>query len=139
MSFLLFRSLGLRQNIFYAILFFQTTCLAHPTRATTAENAKKLSTPSSVCVLPERLDNVAVIEVSVATLRRFVRRRPRCRRWRQKQAVRAKSHYASWFEAGSKLVADRFEVGRLPVSTQLRTSFEPDSVMEFGREPASSC
>jgi len=30
--------------------------------------------------------------------------------------------------SGSKLVGDR-----------LRTSFEPDSVMEFGREPASSC
>jgi len=30
--------------------------------------------------------------------------------------------------AGSKLVGD-----------QLRTSFEPDSAMEFGREPASSC
>jgi len=30
--------------------------------------------------------------------------------------------------AGSKLVDD-----------QLRTSFEPDSVTEFGREPASSC
>ena len=38
----------------------------------------------------------------------------------------------SWFEAGSKLVADRFEAGSA-------TSFEPvcdqDSVMEFGFEP----
>jgi len=35
--------------------------------------------------------------------------------------LKAKFHYAIWFEAGSKLVAD-----------QLRTSFEPDIVMEFG-------
>jgi len=35
-------------------------------------------------------------------------------------ALKAKFHYASWFEAGSKLVGD-----------QLRTSFEPASVMEF--------
>ena len=35
--------------------------------------------------------------------------------------IKAKFHYASWFEAASKLVAD-----------QLRTSFESDSVMEFG-------
>jgi len=39
--------------------------------------------------------------------------------------VKAKFHYASWFEAGSKLVTDRFEAG-------LRTSFKPASVMEFG-------
>jgi len=59
--------------------------------------------------------------------------------------VKAKFHCASWFEAGSKLVADRFEVGRrpasnqlrtsfVPASNQLRTSFEADSVMEFGRD-----
>jgi len=36
----------------------------------------------------------------------------------------AKFYYAIWFKAGLKLVADRFEA--------LRTSFEPDSVMEFG-------
>jgi len=35
--------------------------------------------------------------------------------------IKAKFHYASWFEAGLKLVAD-----------QLRTSFEPTRVMEFG-------
>jgi len=35
--------------------------------------------------------------------------------------VKAKFHYASWFGAGSKPVAD-----------QLRTSFESASVMEFG-------
>ena len=29
--------------------------------------------------------------------------------------------------------------GSKPVGDRLRTSFEPDSVMEFGREPASSC
>jgi len=34
----------------------------------------------------------------------------------------------SWFEAGSKMVADRFETGLNLVAT----SFEPDSVMEFG-------
>jgi len=34
---------------------------------------------------------------------------------------KAKFHYASWFEAGSKLVGD-----------QLRTTFEAASVMEFG-------
>ena len=57
-------------------------------------------------------------------------------------SIKAKFHYASWFEAGSKLVADRFEVKlhyaiwfeacRRPASNQLRTSFEPDRVMEFG-------
>jgi len=33
------------------------------------------------------------------------------------------------------LVRTSFE----PAPNQLRTSFKPDSVMEFGREPASSC
>jgi len=46
--------------------------------------------------------------------------------------LKAKFHYDIWFEAGSKLGADRFEDGRRPGSTQLRTSFEPASVMEFG-------
>jgi len=65
-----------------------------------------------------------------------------------RRPVKAKFHYASWFEAGSKLVADRFEsklhyaiwfeaCRRLANSNQLRTSFEPDSVMEFGRKPAA--
>jgi len=43
--------------------------------------------------------------------------------------------------AGSKLVADRFEA-KFHYAIwfdQLRTSSEPDSVMEFGGEPASSC
>jgi len=50
--------------------------------------------------------------------------------------------------AGLKLVADRFEpkfhyaiwfeAGRRQVQSWSATSFEPDSVMEFGREPASS-
>jgi len=41
--------------------------------------------------------------------------------------VKTKFHYASWFEDGRrKLVGD-----------QLRTSFEPNSVIDFGREPAS--
>jgi len=70
--------------------------------------------------------------------------------------LKAKLHYASWFEPASKLVADRFETkfhyaiwfepasnqvqtSSEPASNQIRTSFEPDSVMEFGREPASSC
>jgi len=35
----------------------------------------------------------------------------------------AKLHYAIWFEAGRRQV----------------TIFEPASIMEFGREPASSC
>jgi len=49
--------------------------------------------------------------------------------------LKAKFHYASWFEAGSKLVADRFEAkfhytiwfeaGLKLVGDQLRTSFEP--------------
>ena len=32
---------------------------------------------------------------------------------------KAKFHYASWFEAGSKLVADRIEAGRRPASNQI--------------------
>jgi len=49
--------------------------------------------------------------------------------------VKAKFHYASWFEAGSKLVADRFEakshyaIWFEPASNQLRTNY---SVLEFG-------
>ena len=39
----------------------------------------------------------------------------------ERHPVKAKFNYAIWFEAGSMLVAD-----------QLRTSFEPDSVIEFG-------
>ena len=34
-------------------------------------------------------------------------------------SVKAKFHYAILFEAGSKLVADRFEAGRRPTSNQL--------------------
>jgi len=41
--------------------------------------------------------------------------------------AKANFHYASWFEAGSKLVADRFEAGRRPVSNLSATSFEPAS------------
>jgi len=33
------------------------------------------------------------------------------------EAVKAKFHYASWFEAGSKLVADRFEAGCRPAAS----------------------
>jgi len=54
--------------------------------------------------------------------------------------VKAKFHYASWFEGGSQLVQSWFEAGCRqvratsfePVCDQLRTSFEPASVMEFG-------
>jgi len=42
--------------------------------------------------------------------------------------LKANIHYASWFEAC-----------RRSASNQPRTSFKPDSVMKFGREPASSC
>jgi len=48
------------------------------------------------------------------------------------RVVKTKFHYASWFEAGSKLVADRFEAGRRAASNLSATSFEPASVMEFG-------
>jgi len=58
---------------------------------------------------------------------------------------KAKFHYASWFEA----VADRFEAkfhyaiwfeaGHRQVRSWSVTSFEPASVMESGRKPASSC
>jgi len=43
------------------------------------------------------------------------------------RTLKAKFHYASWFEAGLKLVRSWFEAG----SNQLRTNFEPASVMEF--------
>jgi len=53
--------------------------------------------------------------------------------------IKAKFHYASWFEAGRRQVrsgAGRRQVQSLrPASNPLRTSFEPDSVMEFGFEP----
>ena len=42
--------------------------------------------------------------------------------------VKAKFHYASWFGASSELTPNMFGA-----------SSEPASVMEFGREPASSC
>jgi len=42
--------------------------------------------------------------------------------------LKAKFHYASWFGASSELAPNMFG-----------TSSEPASVMEFGREPASSC
>jgi len=61
------------------------------------------------------------------------------------RTLKAKFHYASWFGAGSKLVRSQIPLRYLvrtsfePASNQLRTSSEPDSVMGFGREPASSC
>jgi len=53
--------------------------------------------------------------------------------------LKAKFHCASWFEAGRKQVRSRSATSFEPVCDQLRTSFKADSVMEFGREPASSC
>jgi len=44
-----------------------------------------------------------------------------------KWLVKAKFHYASWFEAGSKLVADRFEA-----------KFHYAIWFEAGRQPASN-
>jgi len=56
--------------------------------------------------------------------------------------VKAKFHYASWSQTGSKLVADlqlvlddRRNFCSLQVCDQLRTCLRPDSVMEFGFEP----
>ena len=56
-----------------------------------------------------------------------------------RQLLKAKFHYASWFEAGRRQVRSLSATNFEPVCDQLRTSFELDSVMEFGREPASSC
>jgi len=57
----------------------------------------------------------------------------------QSVTLRVKFHYASWFEACSKLVADRFEAKlyyaiwfERPAWNLSATSFEPASVMEFG-------
>jgi len=52
---------------------------------------------------------------------------PAAHEW-QLMTLKAKFHYASWFEAGSKLVADRFEAGRRQASNLSATSFEPASV-----------
>jgi len=41
--------------------------------------------------------------------------------------AKAKFRYASWFEAGSKLVKDRFEACWRPASNLSATSFEPAS------------
>ena len=41
--------------------------------------------------------------------------------------LKAKFHDAIWFEAGSKMVADRFEAGRRPSSNLSATSLEPAS------------
>jgi len=46
----------------------------------------------------------------------------------ENRLLTAKFHYAIWFKAG-----------RRQVRSWSTTSFEPDSVMEFGREPTSSC
>ena len=59
----------------------------------------------------------------------YHRKQPKCHSGQKTQAyvvniyilnaVKAKFHYTSWFEAGSKLVADRFEDGRRPASNQI--------------------
>ena len=43
----------------------------------------------------------------------------------QSAALKAKFHYASWFEAGSKLVADRFEARSKPVADLQRAEICP--------------
>jgi len=63
-------------------------------------------------------------------------------------AIKAKFHYAIWFEAGSRLVRSRsptsFEPDSVmefdfePVCDQLRTSFEAASIMEFGFNPLTN-
>jgi len=47
-------------------------------------------------------------------------------------SLKAKFHYASWFEAGRRQVRSWSPTSFDPVCNQLRTSFKPDSVMEFG-------
>jgi len=51
-------------------------------------------------------------------------RLPKERKGVAAKSLKAKFRYASWFEAGSELVR-----------SWSPTSFEPDSVMEFGFEP----
>ena len=49
------------------------------------------------------------------------------------RAVRAKFHYASWFEAGRRQVRSQISLRYLvPIRSWSATSFEPASVMEFG-------
>ena len=48
------------------------------------------------------------------------------------QEIKAKFHYASWFEAGRRQVRSWSATSFKPVCDQLRTSCEPDSVMKFG-------
>ena len=50
-------------------------------------------------------------------------------------SIKAKFHYAIWFEAGRRQVRSRSLTIFEPVCDQLQTSFEPDSIMEFGFEP----
>jgi len=46
--------------------------------------------------------------------------------------VKAKFHYAIWFEAGRRQVRSWLATSLKPVCDQFRTSFEPASIMEFG-------
>jgi len=54
------------------------------------------------------------------------------------ETVKAKFHYASWFKGGRRQVRSQIPL-RYLVPSWSATSFEPDSVMEFGHEPASLC
>jgi len=79
--------------------------------------------PCDCCVSPRWTDTTAISVRRPSVIRRAVRRHVLAASalsvlWRlHGAAVKAKFHYASWFEASSG----------------------PASVMEFGREPASSC
>jgi len=46
-------------------------------------------------------------------------------------ALKAKFHYVSWFEAGRRQVRSQIPLCYL-IRSWSATSFEPDSVMEFG-------
>jgi len=58
-----------------------------------------------------KIESICLKDCGVATINQSIKTK----------LLKAKFHYAIWFEAGSKLVGN-----------QLRTSFEPASVMEFG-------
>jgi len=55
-----------------------------------------------------------------------------------RQLVKAKFHYASWFEAGSKLMRSRFEAGSKLVGDQLRTKDRNGIWLRTCLRPASN-
>ena len=59
-------------------------------------------------------------------------------RMRELWMIKAKFHYAIWFEAGRKQVGSWLATSFEPVCDQLRTSFEPASVTEFGSKNGES-